>query len=395
MRPYEGIKIIDITHVLAGPFAAYQLALLGADVIKVEHPVDYDQSRDSGGDRVLNKQQMGTGFITQASNKRAITLNLKHEKGREILRKLVKDADVLVENWRSGAFPALGLGWKDLSPLNPRLIYCSMTAFGQEGPRGVQTAYDQLIQATSGMMAMTGTPDVNPIKTGAPVIDYATGTMCAFAISAALFQRERTGRGQYIDSAMLDVSMMLMGSHITSYLRTGNEPKPKGNRMDRASSQLYEAKDAPLMIAAGNRGQHERLFRAVGRPDLAAQSSHDEREELYDRQTEELQKIIAQKTADEWELYLQGSHVPAGRVRRLSESLKDPQLATRGVLHRHEKIDGIEGPVTVPMAAFKFADGGPSIETPPPRLGQHTDEVLASLGYSKDDIAKLRAEGAI
>jgi crotonobetainyl-CoA:carnitine CoA-transferase CaiB-like acyl-CoA transferase len=395
MRPYEGIKIIDITHVLAGPFAAYQLALLGADVIKVEHPVDYDQSRDSGGDRVLNKQQMGTGFLTQASNKRAITLNLKHEKGREILRKLVKDADVLVENWRSGAFPALGLGWKDLSPLNPRLIYCSMTAFGQEGPRGVQTAYDQLIQATSGMMAMTGTPDVNPIKTGAPVIDYATGTMCAFAISAALFQRERTGRGQYIDSAMLDVSMMLMGSHITSYLRTGNEPKPKGNRMDRASSQLYEAKDAPLMIAAGNRGQHERLFRAVGRPDLAAQSSHDEREELYDRQTEELQKIIAQKTADEWELYLQGSHVPAGRVRRLSESLKDPQLATRGVLHRHEKIDGIEGPVTVPMAAFKFADGGPSIETPPPRLGQHTDEVLASLGYSKDDIAKLRAEGAI
>ena len=395
MRPYEGIKIIDITHVLAGPFAAYQLALLGADVIKVEHPIDYDQSRDSGGDRVLNKQQMGTGFLTQASNKRAITLNLKHEKGREILRKLVKDADVLVENWRSGAFPALGLGWKDLSPLNPRLIYCSMTAFGQEGPRGVQTAYDQLIQATSGMMAMTGTPDVNPIKTGAPVIDYATGTMCAFAISAALFQRERTGRGQYIDSAMLDVSMMLMGSHITSYLRTGNEPKPKGNRMDRASSQLYEAKDAPLMIAAGNRGQHERLFRAVGRPDLAAQSSHDEREELYDRQTEELQKIIAQKTADEWELYLQGSHVPAGRVRRLSESLKDPQLATRGVLHRHEKIDGIEGPVTVPMAAFKFADGGPSIETPPPRLGQHTDEVLASLGYSKDDIAKLRAEGAI
>jgi len=259
----------------------------------------------------------------------------------------------------------------------------------------VQTAYDQLIQATSGMMAMTGTPDVNPIKTGAPVIDYATGTMCAFAISAALFQRERTGRGQYIDSSMLDVSMMLMGSHITSYLRTGNEPKPKGNRMDRASSQLYEAKDAPLMIAAGNRGQHERLFRAVGRPDIAAQSSHDEREELYDKQTDELQKIIAQKTADEWEQYLQGSHVPAGRVRRLSESLKDPQLATRGVLHRHEKIDGIEGPVTVPKAAFKFAEGGPSIETPPPRLGQHTDEVLASLGYSKADIAKLRAEGAI
>jgi crotonobetainyl-CoA:carnitine CoA-transferase CaiB-like acyl-CoA transferase len=149
------------------------------------------------------------------------------------------------------------------------------------------------------------------------------------------------------------------------------------------------------MIAAGNRGQHERLFRAVGRPDIAAQSSHDEREDLYEKQTEELQKIIEQRTADEWEQYLQESHVPAGRVRRLSESLTDPQLKTRGVLHRHEKIEGVEGPVTVPLAAFKFADGGPSIETPPPRLGQHTDEVLASLGYSKAEIANLREEGAI
>jgi crotonobetainyl-CoA:carnitine CoA-transferase CaiB-like acyl-CoA transferase len=381
--------------VLAGPFAAYQLAVLGADVIKVEHPREYDQSRDSGSDRALNGQRMGTGYLTQGSNKRAITLDLKQEKGREILKRLVRDTDVLVENWRSGAFPAMGLGYEDLAPLYPRLIYCSMTAFGQEGPRGEQTAYDQLIQATSGMMAMTGTADVNPIKTGAPVIDYATGTMCAFAISAALFQRERTGRGQYIDSAMLDVSLMLMGSHITSYLRTGHEPKPKGNRMDRASSQLYQAKDAPLMIAAGNRGQHERLFDAVGRRDIAAQSSHDEREQLYEQQTAELEKIIAQRSADEWEQYLQSRHVPAGRVRRLSESLTDPQLKTRGVLHEHHTIEGIEGPVTVPLAAFKFADGGPSIESPPPRLGQHTDEVLTGLGYARGEIAKLREEGAI
>jgi len=165
--------------------------------------------------------------------------------------------------------------------------------------------------------------------------------------------------------------------------------------MDRASSQLYQAKDAPLMIAASNRGQHERLFKALDRPDIAAQSGHEERDRLYEQQTAELDKIIAQRTADEWEQYLQSRHVPAGRVRRLSESLADPHLKSRGVLHEHAKIDGIEGPVTVPLAAFKFAHGGPSIETPPPRLGQHTDEVLASLGYSKAEIVTLRAEGVI
>ena len=176
-RPFEGIRIIDITHVLAGPFAAYQLAVLGADVIKVEHPDEPDQSREGGTDRALNRRNMGTSFLTQGSNKRSITLDLKQEAGREILKRLVKGADVLVENYRPGAFAALGLGYEALLAINPRLIYCSISAFGQDGVRREQTAYDHVIQATSGIMASTGTEEVNPIKIGAPAVDYATGTM--------------------------------------------------------------------------------------------------------------------------------------------------------------------------------------------------------------------------
>src|SRR6476646_3964937 len=210
-RPFEGIRVIDATHVLAGPFAAYQLAVLGADVIKVEHPHDPDQSRLTGSDRELGKRHMGTSYLTQASNKRSLTLDLKQTAGQEIFKKLVATADLLVENYRPGALDSLGLGYGAMAALNPRLIYASMSAFGQRGPRAQQTAYDYVIQATSGIMAMTGTPQVNPIKFGSPAIDYATGTTGAFALASALFQRERTGRGQRIDLAMLDVAMILIG----------------------------------------------------------------------------------------------------------------------------------------------------------------------------------------
>src|SRR5215475_4744368 len=228
-RPFEGIRVIDVTHVLAGPFAAYQLGVLGADVIKVEHPDDPDQSRGAGTDKTLNRRNMGTSFLTQASNKRSITLDLKRDEDRAILKKLVATADVFVENYRPGALEALGLGYDALAAINPRLIYASFSAFGHTGPRREQTAYDHVIQATSGIMAMTGTEEVHPIKFGSPAIDYATGMTGAFALSSALFQRERTGRGQRIDMAMLDVAMILMASHLTGYLRNRVHPKPSGN----------------------------------------------------------------------------------------------------------------------------------------------------------------------
>ncbi len=393
-RPFEGIRIIDITHVLAGPFAAYQLAVLGADVIKVEHPDDPDQSRDGGTDRALNRRHMGTSFLTQGSNKRSITLDLKTEPGREILKRLVASADVLVENFRPGAFEALGLGYAALSAINPRLIYCSISAFGQDGPRREQTAYDHVIQATSGLMAMTGTEEVNPIKFGAPAVDYATGTMGAFALASALFQRERTGKGQHIDLAMVGVAMMLMGSHLTGYMRNGAEPRPHGNKQPFATNSCYEAKDGLLMIGASNLGQQRRLWTVLERPDMI-KTDNEARETDREREAAVLADIIKTRTADEWEVYLQARHVPAARVRTMAEAVADPHFKTRGVFHHHASAPGVDGPFGVPLAAFKFAHGGPSIETPPPEFGADTDAVLAEHGYGAEEVADFRREGVI
>ena len=393
-RPFEGIRIIDITHVLAGPFAAYQLGVLGADVIKVEHPDDPDQSRGSGTDPALNHGNMGTGFLTQGSNKRAITLNLKTEQGRDILKKLVATADVLVENYRPGAFEALGLGYEDLRKINPKLIYASFSAFGQGGPRREHTAYDHVIQSTSGIMAMTGTPEVHPIKFGSPAIDYATGTMGAFALSAALFQRERTGQGQRIDMAMLDVAMILMASHVTGYLRNGKHPKPSGNKHPHATNSAYQTKDGLVMLGASNLRQQKRLWTVLERPDMIKRTN-DERDADHAREEQLLEEIMLTRTAAEWEDYLQSRHVPAARVRTMGEAVADPQIASRGVLHRHESAPGIDGPFSVPLAAFKFAHDGPRIDSPPPMFGQHNDEVLRELGYSASDIAGFRSAKVI
>src|SRR3954470_23768446 len=277
VRPFEGIRVIDATHVLAGPFAAYQLAVLGADVIKVEHPEECDQSRETGSDRALNHARMGTSFLTQASNKRSLTLDLKAAAGQEIFKKLIATTDVLVENYRPGALDAFGLGYDALAAVNPRLIYASMSAFGSAGPRRAHTAYDYVIQATSGIMAMTGTPDMHPIKLGSPAVDYATGTTGAFALAAALFQRERTGRGQRIDMAMLDVAMILMGSHLTAYMRNGAQPKPNGNSNEFATNSCYDTKDGLLMLGASNMRQYRRIWRVLERPDMI-KANRDERE---------------------------------------------------------------------------------------------------------------------
>jgi crotonobetainyl-CoA:carnitine CoA-transferase CaiB-like acyl-CoA transferase len=395
MRPFEGIRILDITHVLAGPFAAYQLALHGADVIKIEPPDDPDQSRDSGPDIEGNRALMGSYFVTQGANKRAITLDLKQPEGQAILKRMVKDADVLVENFRPGSFEKLGLGWAALSAINPRLIYCSISAFGQDGPRGIQTAYDHVIQATSGIMAATGTPEVNPIKFGAPAIDYATGTMGAFALATALFQRERTGRGQRIDLAMLDVALMMQASHVAAYLRTGKGAKPSGNKHAHATNSAYQTKAGMVMLGASNLRQQKRLWAALDRPEMA-KADNPARTADRDREEAVLTEIMLTRTADEWEVYLQSKHVPAARVRTLEEALADPHIASRHVVHRFpDGAPGIPGPFGVPVAAFKLAHGGARVDSPPPPMGAHTDAVLAEHGYAPAEIAKLRAAKVI
>ena len=321
---------------------------------------------------------MGTAFLTQASNKRSITLDLKTEADREVLKKLVATADVFVENYRPGAFEALGLGYEALAAINPRLIYASFSAFGQQGPRGGQTAYDHVIQATSGIMAMTGTKDVHPVKLGSPVVDYSTGMTGAFALSAALFQRERTGRGQRIDMAMLDVAMILMSSLLTGYLRNGAHPKPHGNRHPHATNGAFQTKDGLVMLGASNLRQQRRLWTLLGRPEMI-KKTNDERDADHAREIAVLSEIMLTRTADEWEEFLQARHVPAARVRTMGEAVADPQMATRGVIHRHADGAGVEGDFGVPLAAFKFAHGGPRIDTPPPTLGQHNDEIRREL----------------
>jgi crotonobetainyl-CoA:carnitine CoA-transferase CaiB-like acyl-CoA transferase len=393
-QPFEGIRVLDLTHVLAGPFAAYQLAVLGADVIKIESPSEPDQARENSSDERLARRFMGTTYLAQSSNKRSIAIDLKTEDGRNVLKRLIPTADVLVENYRPGAMNALGLGYEDLAKLNARLIYCSMSAFGHSGPRSRQTAYDPIVQAAAGLMAMNGTAEISPLKIGPAAVDYSTGVTGAFAISSALFQRERTGRGQRIDLAMYDTALMLAPQHLTAYLHDGSIPHPHGNGHRFATNMVYETSDGLIVIAATNPRQQRRLWDAMGRPDLATADRKARRSNMADN-IKVLTELFKQRTAREWEDLLQAHHVPASRVYTIAETTKEAQFAARDLVHHHAFVPGVEGPLSVAVAGFKFDHGGPQVKSPPPRVGENTVAILDELGYSSDDIARLCASGAI
>lgn len=390
----QGVRVLDLTHVLAGPFGSYQLAVLGAEVIKIEAPDEPDQARFQGSDHALNEEGMGTAYLAQASNKQSITLNLKSEAGRRILRQLVQTADVLVENYRPGALDALGLGYADLSALKPDLIYCSISAFGSTGPKRELTAYDGVIQAYSGMMAMTGEPDSSPVKCGAPVVDYATGTTAAAAVLAALLHRKNHGVGQFVEVAMSDVAMILCSSHLTGHLWNGWHPEQKGNRYPFATIGCYQAADAPLMISASNLRQQRRLWQVLGREDLI-KKDNAERIRAHAAESQALQQIIATRPVEHWERVLQAARVPASRVQRMETMLADEHVQSRKVLHRFDGSAGALEGLTVPVAGFRLGACDVGVSTVPQAAGAQNEQVLTSLGYSDEDMESLRADGVI
>jgi crotonobetainyl-CoA:carnitine CoA-transferase CaiB-like acyl-CoA transferase len=391
----KGVRVLDLTHVLAGPFAGYQLAVMGAEVIKIESPEEPDQARFQGSDAALNDAGMGTAFLSQASNKKSLALNLKTEAGRQVLQRLVRTADVLIENYRPGAFDALGLGYADLSAINPRLIYCSISAFGSSGPKRELTAYDGVVQAYSGMMAMTGEPGASPVKCGAPVVDYATGTTAAMAILAALLQRgQGDGLGQFVEVAMSDVAMILASSHLTGYLWNGAHPEQKGNRYPFATIGCYQASDAPLMVSASNLRQQRRLWEALGRTDLVKHTNRD-RIKGYAEEAEALTRIIATEPVNHWEVLLREHRVPVSRVQRMEAMLADEHVRGRQVLHRFADEAGALAGLTVPVSGFQLSRSPVQVTSPPQPVGAQNHDLLSALGYPPADIEALRAQGVI
>jgi len=387
--PFHDLRILDLTHVLAGPYATYQFALLGADVVKVENPGNPDCARGRGPSAALAKEGLGLNYQVQAANKRAIALDLKQDAGRRVLLRLADFADVLVENYSPGAMEALGLGAGQLTRRNPRLVYCSINGFGGVGGQAANNAYDNVMQAASGMMAATGGAGA-PVKTAASVVDYFTGMSAAFAISAALHERARTGRGGHVECAMFDCALALMAPEISAHLYSG----PRRELPREAGLGTYDTADGKLVLGAFTPDQYRLLWRTLDDAEYADLRDWEDVWSNSDAMRARLAPIFAREPAVHWEALLNGVGIPAQRVRTLDETLKDASLARPQYLKR--LVSGAEeDEVTLPLAPYRVGEAGPQITGAPPRVGEHSDEILRETGFSNADIAALRASGAV
>lgn len=400
--PLSGIRVLDASHVLSGPFASYQLALLGADVIRVERIDGDDFVRHHGGTDAMKSVGLGASFLSQNACKRSIAINLKDPRGVDVFLRLARDADVLMENFRPGVVDRLGVGFATVASLNPKIVYCSLTGYGPSGPLAKAPAYDHILQGISGMMAMSGTRDSGPMRVGFPIVDYIAGQTAAFAILAALTQRDRHAAGpQHLQVPMLDSLVALMSAYAIDHETTGNLRGLEGNQAFSNSpfSDRFDTADGQIVVTANTPAQADRLCDAIGRPDLKPGTesnssggaiSADQRSEI----AQALRDAFATASAQVWEQRLMVASVPASKVRTLGEALAHPQMA-EGRLMRELPVPEVGLSVHVPGLPFR-TDGWPARDLEPaPTLGRDTSAVLAESGYAQSDIAELRAAGVI
>jgi crotonobetainyl-CoA:carnitine CoA-transferase CaiB-like acyl-CoA transferase len=397
MALLDGIRVLDLTNVLAGPFATAHLALAGAEVIKIENPDAGDLARKLGNVPALNQELMGTSFLAQNANKKSLTLNLKHDEARTIFRALAKTADVVVENFRPGVMARLGLSFESLRADNPGLIYCAISGFGQTGPDAFKPAYDQIIQGLSGVMDVNGDERLHPLRCGFPVCDTVGGLNAAFAIMGALYYRQKTGEGQFIDIAMLDSIMPLMGWVAANLLIGGQPPVPMGNdNFTAAPSGTFATADGYINIAANQQAQWESVCEVLGVPELTKDPRFEKRDVRKANRkllTPLLEEKLRQRPTAEWAEVLNAKGVPSGEILDLGAALNAPQIKHRGTIQT-VKEPGI-GDLQLFNLTAKFEKTPASITSPPPRLSAHTGEILGTLGYDAGQIDALRQKGVV